>query len=585
MIEQPNFLYKPDGTRVYLYQHQLKSVYDLERFEREKKTVRNQHTNRTIITSTDVGLFRDIPGYGKTLSMCVMIARDIRENKIEWDLSEPFKKETHHVLSSCIHQTRVNLYDKCDCSLIVCSTNLLHQWKKELDICGIIYLEINNSKTIKDIPNINYLNENYQVILISSNFLCNFLDIYGNYAYKRFILDEVADTRIIGLSNRDIIANFYWLISATIYESIRRTRNTWLHLLLPINYFDYNIISVMNDPNIIMNSIVLPTPKYLTHLYRPNIAFKTFKNILDNGISELLSNGNINAAMSMLNVSDDENIFQAVIRRCDEKINRYRNYMSPGPLRTKKIDEATKEKENILSRIDDISNQDCNICYCKPIDYVVTPCCYQLFCSECFFRSMQTIKMKCCLCKCDVDPSKLIRFKDNESMLKDGIKIVKQEVVYIDNENVDEGEDKGEDEGEPSELVGVISNKSQQETIVDVLLKILKFNNRKILIFSEYDSIYDYINTKTIEKRPNTTLGILKGHQVTREKIIDDFKNGHLQVLYLNSISNASGINLPEATDILLCHNMPTAMKDQIIGRAIRIGCDHDVTIHQFIRG
>ena len=73
----------------------------------------------------------------------------------------------------------------------------------------------------------------------------------------------------------------------------------------------------------------------------------------------------------------------------------------------------------------------------------------------------------------------------------------------------------------------------------------------------------------------------LRGQQTTREKTLKNYRNGNLNILYLNSVLNASGLNLTCTTDIIIIHTMDKATTDQVIGRAIRIGCQNDVTVHQ----
>lgn len=141
MIEQPDFVYDINtGNKIELYQHQLKSVYDMEQFEKKEKIIQTinyiHRPNNTREIQTSIGLFRDIPGYGKTLSLCVLIARDVRDDKIKWDMSVPFSKVKYNNLSECIQVSNHENYIKCDCTIVVCSPNLIHQWKIELKDVG-----------------------------------------------------------------------------------------------------------------------------------------------------------------------------------------------------------------------------------------------------------------------------------------------------------------------------------------------------------------------------------------------------------------------------------------------------------------
>ena len=51
-------------------------------------------------------------------------------------------------------------------------------------------------------------------------------------------------------------------------------------------------------------------------------------------------------------------------------------------------------------------------------------------------------------------------------------------------------------------------------------------------------------------------------------------------MIFLNSNFNGAGINLQEATDIILYHEMPLNVQNQIIGRANRIGRTEALNVH-----
>ena len=58
------------------------------------------------------------------------------------------------------------------------------------------------------------------------------------------------------------------------------------------------------------------------------------------------------------------------------------------------------------------------------------------------------------------------------------------------------------------------------------------------------------------------------------------FKQGKIQVMFLNTQNNASGVNLQECTDIILYHEMTDSIMQQVTGRALRLGRDIPLTIH-----
>ena len=72
----------------------------------------------------------------------------------------------------------------------------------------------------------------------------------------------------------------------------------------------------------------------------------------------------------------------------------------------------------------------------------------------------------------------------------------------------------------------------------------------------------------------------VKGTRKVRQNSIESFKHGDTQVILLNPNFNGAGINLQETTDIILYHKMSSSTKNQIIGRANRIGRTVPLHVH-----
>ena len=72
----------------------------------------------------------------------------------------------------------------------------------------------------------------------------------------------------------------------------------------------------------------------------------------------------------------------------------------------------------------------------------------------------------------------------------------------------------------------------------------------------------------------------IKGSIKTREINLERYRNGNIQVIFLNASYNGSGLNLQETTDIILFHEMPTNNLSQILGRANRIGRKIPLNVH-----
>ncbi len=75
----------------------------------------------------------------------------------------------------------------------------------------------------------------------------------------------------------------------------------------------------------------------------------------------------------------------------------------------------------------------------------------------------------------------------------------------------------------------------------------------------------------------------ISGSKATRDAKLKRFKDGRVNIVFLNSRFNGAGINLEMATDIILYHEMPSSIEEQVIGRALRIGRKGDVTVHHLV--
>lgn len=82
------------------------------------------------------------------------------------------------------------------------------------------------------------------------------------------------------------------------------------------------------------------------------------------------------------------------------------------------------------------------------------------------------------------------------------------------------------------------------------------------MIFSNYDNSFKSICNVLDEN--NIQFAQIKGNIKTRERNINLFKTKAIPVIFLNSNYNSAGINLQEATDIIIYHNMSDSTKNQI---------------------
>jgi SNF2 family DNA or RNA helicase len=266
----------------------------------------------------------------------------------------------------------------------------------------------------------------------------------------------------------------------------------------------------------------------------------------------MIAGGNIEGAVAALGGKKTENILELVkkdnlkaLAKIEEDIIIYRDIK----VCDKKLEIATKEMERIKTqlvqletRFESMLKDVCSICTNKLKCPIMEPFCQNLFCGECLLTWLQK-KQSCPLCRANIDTT---------------------ELIYL-----------GEYKNEEKELEIKEKRYTALEKIIDILSN---KKDGKFIIFSAYDASFKPICR--VLKEADINFSLVIGNRKTREQSIEKFKNGDANVIFLNSNFNGAGINLQEASDIILYHEMPTSTQNQIIGRANRIGRVNSLHVH-----
>lgn len=544
---------QPHGLKINLFPHQLASIYKMEQLE-ETKTVETEN----YIKHTKMGVNSDLTGFGKTLAIIGLIIR----NKMEWDLEYPHTFETVISDSRGLVKTYITKrYDKLNTNLILVSQSILFQWENELKKSNLKFASIISNKDIEKLS----LEEmdNLDVILVIPSFYNKMAVNYSKFAWKRFIFDEPGNLRIANM--QPVQAGFYWFVTATplsIYNNHKNCKGSFMRDLFYFNNFnnDNEIflrdITIQNNEDFVRESFEMPQTEFIEHYcYQP--IMNVISHFVSDAVKTMIDAGNIEGAIITLGGSKTSNLVELIktqkmteLNLIDEKI-----------IRCEESDDEVRmlhyldKRENILRQISSIDerfknmlNEECLICCEKFKNPVLEPYCQNLFCGECLLKWLQQ-KNSCPTCRCRVNPRDLIYVETNES-----------------------------NEGESEHKYTREIRMTKVQTVIEI---ITNKKDGKFLVFSEYDNTFYPMCDALMERK--ISFVEMKGSSKNREKNIDLFKSGKIQVLFLNSNFNGAGLNLTESTDIILCHRMSESQKTQIIGRANRIGRTQKLTVHQLL--
>ena len=544
---------QPKRLNIKLFDHQLASIYQMEKLEREQVVEREiplgEQRNATIQTKTRLGINSDPTGYGKTLSMIGLLARD----KMCWDMDMPFTREKIITEAAGLVRSRVvNRYEKLPSTLILVSSSIFIQWQRELAHTDLI---VSSVVTKKDVDSIDALESD--VVLVTLSMYNYLVRSYSKYAWKRFIFDEPGHSRVPGM--KDVRAGFYWFVTSTpnaITIRHRNCRGSFIKKIIGDNWCDFDEqfgdLIIRNDEEFVRSSFSIPKSEHFYYqCFQP--LSNTVDGLVPSVITTMIEAGNIEGAITYLGGSKTKNIIELVkkkkleeLEEAEHKIRMYtirENQEQIKTWTTKQIRVKTQLSE-LTTRFNSMLSGPCLICMEKLKNPVLEPSCQNLFCGECLFTWLKR-KNNCPVCRTTINIQDLI-------------------YVSTDKNNSYDNND---------------STNVLPKTKIQKVLEILHANKRgKFLIFSTYDESFEPICRVLRENK--ISYALLKGSSKTRQKNIDKFKSGDIQVIFLNSNFNGAGINLQETTDLILYHKMPKVTRIQIIGRAERIGRRGPLRVH-----
>ena len=539
---------QPKDLDIKLYPHQLASIYNMEKLE-----VDNTITIETnIYRKSKLGIIADIVGYGKTLSMIGLILR----NKMEWNRNLPYVLDKTKIeAEGLIRKYEILRYNKLPTTLVLMSQSIIGQWVQELKKSKLKYMCIKTKQDLTDLQA-----EDYDIVLVIPSMYNKLVTVYSNCAWKRFIFDEPGNLKIPGML--EVRAGFYWFMSATpnniFHHHYRCSKGTFMRNIVGTSYTEFedilNYITIKNHDDFIKMSFKMPeTFHYYHKCYQP--IYNLIHTFVSSHIKNMIEAGNIEGAILELGGNKTSNIVELVMQQKKNDILEIDTKIQLYTLRNdeEKINELHIKKAKISTQIKELDekfknmlNSPCNICYEELKDPVLEFNCQNLFCGECLLKWLQQ-KNTCPLCRISIDTKDLIYIDNKEDNKEDNNIIIKKKEKTLTK---------------PEKIIDIINNNKEG----------------KFLIFSDHDGSFNSISE--VFKEYNISCVQIRGNVRTTENNLNSFKHGDTQVVFLNSRYNGAGLNLQEATDIILYNEMNFNTETQIIGRANRIGRKIPLNVH-----
>ena len=524
--------------------------------------------------STNVGILGDMVGYGKTLIALTLIAiNDVKNIHVNNIYSKTFNNANAY---SYLNISVNNMFLLTSPDLFINTTLIIVprgpvyiQWLKTINqSTSLNVLAIENLNFIKkNMPDnktslielINYFNK-YDIVLIKNTTLKLLYLYYENiiYNWKRIIIDEAHD--IINHLNINIKYNFLWLISGTYQDLIKKIYNSLNNIIYSnttkelFNDDFINLMLIKNNKLFIKKSFDLPEPIEKYYLCKLSNNINIIKNFITDNILDKINSGDITGAIKDLggkNETEDDiielvskelkrelynkeiekNFINSIDISNESKLLKLKNINTDIELQNQKIKDLTE-------RISYINTKSCSIC----MELITNPIfieCTHIFCGACILKWIKTNKT-CPCCRTNItSTNKLIAIVENN------YKDVKKEEIL-----------------------------SKEETLIKI---IQSKPNGKFLIFSKNENSFEKIKNELSNN--NNKYELLKGNTQHMINILNKFKTGEINIILLNTQYAGSGIDISDATDVIIFHNMGND-KQQAVGRAQRVGRINNLHIH-----
>ena len=463
------------------------------------------------------GIMSDKPGSGKTFVVLAMIYYSIK------------------------------FFDSKGVNIIVVPHNIYSQWIDAIDKflgnllkykCLIEYKEINILYS-----NASLLNE-FDIIITTPILYDIFASTLNGIGANvtRVFFDE-ADT-IKNLLVNLIKANMTWFISATFYSVF--DQNT---MKAKIGAYDLYLPNLLQNEcycklQYIDSNIKLPKPNMEVFTCKDFYLDYILVNILDKEQIKFINGHdyfNIRNECDGHQIKNSKEILKYLLINCNKKIidcdavlkELLKNKVDAMEIRSK----TEKKKNHYMQRLEQIKF------LCKK---------YYL-CIECFINIDEVGYKSICedyLCENCINKTNIICLTCNknhktDTLIEEKVRVDKKIKEYISKKNIDK---------------------------FVILNKVLEVCGEKILLYSEFRGLNNYLKNLSIEK--NFIYEELNGGNIKEiDKILKGFKeNPEIKILYIDNSYFGVGLNIEYTTDIIFFHNTEINIKNQLIGRAQRYG-------------
>lgn len=546
--------------------------YERALFPYQARCVARMRQMETGIATIDtrVGLLTDPPGAGKTRVVIALVTGD-----------GPTPLVPPPIRTDVVVHALVRFHDpgaeapavRCvDTTLVVVSQSLVAQWESELVRSSVCRDSMEVVRFEKDVQRVAALGlEGPQgpaalpkVVLVAVRRyreLCASL-ISAHVHVRRVVVDEAMIMNDVTVGTFPLTA-FTWLVSAASPNADAReviptrSRAYWSGLaFLPHEAFRRIVIRTPDAEIVYPGAVVMRY--YVCEL--DNRLARAAHSVVANNVRALLEANDIQAAIGAMGGTAEEDLMTVVRRRIQHEtqlalLERSRLVLvGAHPSRISvldaRIERLRRDAESAEERFSDALAADCLICQDTLELPILVTCCHALFCGECILTwTHSAMPHERSARNCPNCRSSDFRI----------------ERIAGPNGNA------GPSAGPPVPPARV-------PTKTDAVLRIVGEAQHGVMLYSTHLS--GLHSAMRALRDAGHTVEEVKGQSRTRDKRLRDFASGAVKVLALDATVNCAGIDLQSLSDIIIYHDMPDPVKEQIIGRGHRVNRAAPLTVH-----
>jgi SNF2 family DNA or RNA helicase len=595
---------QPPDIKIPLRPHQQAIISAMEKMEGESLTGRPYKDYKTF---SNFGFVGDEVGTGKSLMVLSHIAR--------------MKNVTTTIESSTLlHSSCGNLYtikhsasSPQDSTLLVVPHTIFRQWQIYIkDHSTLKVFAIKSKANLSDTDDNKFANmvKEADFVLVSNTLYSETMDLAHTkkISWKRIFFDE-ADSIHITSTSRKPNAGFVWFITASWANFLMHgasLRSNLLTLLPSIpnldpemsqwlkneigtsnnsqDYYGSSVFLRMKSPNFfrdflsnnifrsfqvlrcrgqfIEESMTMPPINNIQIMCEQPPNQRIVNGLVSREIQQMLHAGDIDGALDGLGVKAEEptTLLEAFMAQQNKELVRLKmtysfkegiEYATPQAKEVAlsslkiKIQSVEQQMATFKERINTLKDEVCPICYDDLKNTTLTPCCHRAFCGSCMLTCLGKAN-SCPMCRSPIATNKLIHVSDKKPV----VKVKKNSVVLL----------------------------RKPDALLDF---IIKNPTAKMLVFSRYENPFATLSAKCEEAGINVF--ILKGNKDCIANTIKEFEAGTKRVLFLPTETAAAGMNLVQASHIVIYHAMTPEEERQVIGRAYRLGRKEPLSVVRLV--